>query len=95
MPRYAIIDNASGYIWGCSDSATLIEACQVLDRELGESLRAYIAEIAPRFDSESGYNVYSVPDNYTVYDGTSQTEIDHLKEIGTMTAYVRIVRYGL
>ena len=87
MPRFILIDDNSGYIWG--DSAEFaaeakgdldpITAARLLDESLGEQDREY--EEVSRLNGRSGYRVYRADINGSdavgpVWDGQSAEEIE-------------------
>lgn len=65
MPRYILIDNASGYVWADTSDIdgkavpveTPEEACRVVDESLGVHGRQY-AEATRLASNETGYHVY-------------------------------------
>lgn len=67
MPRYILIDNGSGYVFGDTadlpgnddpSSLTPIEAARLLDESIGEPGREYeLIGYNPR-DTSTGYHVY-------------------------------------
>ena len=89
MPRYILIDNASGYIFGDTadyaagrDVHGAIEAARLLDESLGVHGRIYRERFRKgRSGDGTGYNVYradidgseAVP---VVYDGQDQETIN-------------------
>lgn len=87
--RYAIIDNASGYVWWVGDAADPISACHAADREVGAEPR--VAEIASgaRPVNESGYWVYAAPADFAVDDGQDENAILATEEL-PLAAYVRM-----
>jgi hypothetical protein len=68
MPRYILIDDYTGYIWGDTADLPLFEgsaphsdesmiaAARALDESIGGESREY--EVVSRLDGESGYRVY-------------------------------------
>jgi len=72
---FALIDNASGYVWGVTTAADPIEACRKVDEDFHEHGRTY--EEVGYFDGdEGGYHVYEVPAGFDVDDGSTQKGID-------------------
>lgn len=82
MPRYILIDNNSGYIWG--DSADLngciysaddpIDYARALDESLGEHNRSYKMQMYNPRSNIAGYHVYRADIDgsdavVTVFDG--------------------------
>ncbi len=88
MPRYILIDNHSGYIFG--DSAdidgklfvgTPLEVAAALDASIGEHGRTYTEHSSRPSDTRSGYHVYRADINGSdvvdvVRDGQDQEMID-------------------
>lgn len=88
MPRYILIDNYSGFIWG--DSADLqgrifqgapIEFAKALDESIGATGRVYEMQWNKPHDIRSGYHVYRADVNGSeavpvVTDGEDQDMID-------------------
>lgn len=78
MTHYVLMDNYSGYIWGEADAADPIEACRIVDRDVGGEEREY--EEARLGDSTvNGYHVFEAPAGWTaVDDGQRQSEIERV-----------------
>lgn len=85
MPRYILIDNGTGYIWG--DSAdynghiahTPLDYAAALDASIGEHGREY-TQVSSLASNETGYHVYRADINGSdavtvVWDGQDQETI--------------------
>lgn len=101
MPRYILIDNYSGYIFG--DSADLDgksftgspeEFAEALDKSNGAYGRAYEFGIAPPRDTSTGYHVYRADDGYDaippVQDGQNQATIEAVQRACTYHGYIAV-----
>lgn len=78
MPRYAMIDIDSGYVWGVENAADPVAACRQMDEALGVTGREYEAH-GPRSGAgrsgQTGYEVYQAPVGFDVQNGQDQAEI--------------------
>jgi hypothetical protein len=82
MPRYALIDNCSGFIWGVVEAKDPVSAANAVDREVGVyHPRQYEEVLRPRYSNESGYLVYQAHDGLEVLDGSSPREIDEVSSL--------------
>jgi hypothetical protein len=82
MPRYAVIDRLTNYIWGVADAANAIDACRDIDAEFQEFGYEYeIIPAARRSQARSAYSVFKVPSNFAVRDGTDPAEIRAVKSL--------------
>lgn len=102
MPRYILIDNASGYIFG--DSADLEgkifsgspeEFAEALDASIGQHGRTYTFGIRAPRDTSTGYHVYRADVNGSeaipvVWDGQNQETIDAVQRDCTYQGYIAI-----
>lgn len=102
MPRYILIDNASGYIWG--DSADLNgkiftgspeEFAEALDVSNGEHGRSYTFGIRAPRDTSTGYHVYRADVNGSkaipvVTDGQDQETIEAVTRNCTYQGYIEV-----
>jgi hypothetical protein len=62
MNYYALIDNASGYLWGTVEAENPVEACKKVDADLGVFDREYISEYMHGLAAnQTGYHVYELP----------------------------------
>ena len=78
MTTYVLIDNNSGYVWGEANASNPIEACAIVDREIGGDEREYSEERIGN-STASGYHVYQAPADWvSVDDGQSQVEIERV-----------------
>lgn len=75
MANYALIDNASGYVWGVTQAETPSEACRKIDHQNGSDDRTYEEVSRFSFSNESGYHVHEVPDDFEVEDGQDEAAI--------------------
>jgi hypothetical protein len=90
MTTYAIIDNASGYVWGVTAADSPIDACLTIDADIGTDPREYEQKARPDFANECGYHVYEAPAGFEVADGQSEDEIDRVAALPKV-AYFKIV----
>jgi hypothetical protein len=75
MPRYAMIDENSGFVWGVEDADDPIAACRQMDS--GEARFAEYEDIGgQRFNGRSGYHVYVAPPGWDCSDGQDQETIE-------------------
>lgn len=66
MQTYALIDNASGYLWGITQAKDALSACQDIDADNQEYNRTYT--ITPTLaSSDTGYHVYSIPEHLLLW----------------------------
>jgi len=72
---YALIDNASGYVWGVTQAADPITACQIIDTQNKSPDWLYTEVNRFSFSNESGYHVYEVPHGFDVDDGSDAAAI--------------------
>lgn len=104
MPRFIIIDNYSGYIWGDSadfdtgnpDGTTddICEACRRLDHSIGEYERVYAEASSP---PPSGYTVYRADINGSeavgnIHDGQDPEMIAAVERDCEFVGYVEFHR---
>jgi hypothetical protein len=102
MPRYILIDNASGYIWGdhtTSDQGDegIIAAAQAVDAEAGgrpEPVTYEVLGYNPR-DTSDGYHVYRSDVRGSdqignILDGQDQELIDAVARDCEYVGYVRV-----
>jgi len=75
LRRYAIIDNASGFVWGVANATSPIEACRVIDAEIGGLDNPKYAVVWRLDGNETGYAVYAVPADFDVTDGQDEVQI--------------------
>lgn len=71
MTRYAIVDVHSGYIWGVQDAANEIEACRLMDENLGEYDRKYE-------HGQGGYMVFIAPTDFECDNGQDEGKIEQV-----------------
>ncbi len=92
MPRYAVIDHLTNFVWGVTDAKDAIDACRNIDTEFEEFGYEYgIIPAARRRSSpaRSAYSVFKVPDGFVVRDGSDPAEIRAVKaSAGTFEAIV-------
>ena len=75
MPRFILIDNHSGFVWGEAIAETPAEACREVDEALGEHGRTY-AEAFELASTETGYHVHQAPADFpALEDGTDDDTI--------------------
>ncbi len=85
MPRYILIDNQSGYIWGDIDAKNPVEACRIVDTESGCSPRQYD-------ERSTGFRPASNETAYHVYEGTDAIpNIETFGGDGTSEALIEAV----
>lgn len=74
--RFALIDNASGFVWGVVDADTPVAACSKLDESLGEFGREY-SEVSRSdlFANSTAYHVHEAPAGFDVDDGQNDDQI--------------------
>ena len=104
MPRYILIDNNSGYIFG--DSAdfaagnqpdlTPIEAARRLDESIGEHGREYRELSSAPHDTRTGYAVYRADINGSeavplIQDGQDQELIEAVNRDCEFVAFIEVV----
>ena len=79
MPRFAIIDHHSGYVWGVTDASSPEDACRRIDLAVDPSAARQSAAHGPNsrvlHSGASGYHVYAVPAGFDVADGQNADEI--------------------
>jgi hypothetical protein len=106
MPKFILIDNCSGFVWGTAEGETPADACAALDRTIGVYNREYEECARPEFVNETGYFVHIVPeyvneDGYFVHDatgfewpadvdGTDEALVDAVSAL-PLVAYVRVM----
>ena len=79
MKHYVLIDNHSGYVWGETDAVDPIEACSLVDHEVGGYNRTYERERLTG-SNKSGYHVYEAPQGWIeVHDGQDSAEIGRVE----------------
>ena len=72
--NYALIDNASGYVWGVYSAESPESACAAATLDTGMETATY--ELAYQLASnEGGYLVYEAPAGFSVNDGQNANEI--------------------
>ena len=75
MPRYALIDRYSGYVWGVEDApdpATAAIQCQIET----EGDRGWVAtDMSLSHQLDNGYDVHPVPEGWDCDDGQNEDEI--------------------
>lgn len=82
MTHYVLMDNHSGFIWGEADASDPVEACIILDQQLGSMSRTYDTVSSFGGDDRSGYHVFEAPADWEqVEDGRSGTEIDRVESL--------------
>jgi hypothetical protein len=80
VPRYAIIDRLTNFIWGVVDAETAVDACRAVDAEFQEFGYEYaVVPAARRSQARSAYAVFKVPAGFSVRDGTDPAEIRAVK----------------
>jgi hypothetical protein len=88
MTHYVLIDNYTGYVWGEADASDPVEACRIVDTEIGGEARTYEHERI-RGSDVSGYFVHEAPSNWTpVDDGQSQREIRRVQTLPIVASVV-------
>lgn len=84
MPRYALIDSHSGYVWGTTDAADPIAAAQAVDAEVDPSAAAG-REYREITASDRGVDHYAVYDATTlaqdVTDGQDEAQIEAVRAL--------------
>ena len=71
---FALIDNASGYIWLVCAAESAEAACAAATTETGGDVAQY-EQVNQLAGNEGGYIVYEAPAGFDVQDGQSQDEI--------------------
>lgn len=78
--HYVLIDHHSGYVWGEADADDAIEACKIVDIEVGGDAREY--EEVYSLYGKSGYHVYLAPSGWkAVEDGQDDDEIERVIQL--------------
>jgi len=87
--RYAIVDHASGFVWGVVNAKSPVDACQAVDEDNRDFGREY--ELVGRFDfaNDSGYIVYAVAPDFDVTDGQDTAQCDAVPAEGKRVAFVK------
>ncbi len=94
MPRYAIIESVTGYVWGVVDASSARDACYTVDRVNGAGpswgaegtfLRVSAREL---HTNRSLYDVRLVPPGFDVWDGTSHESVAAVKAMPRAECYV-------
>lgn len=77
MPRFAILESNSGFVWGVVDANSALEACHAVDSELGDGGRyVYEAVNASELRSTRGcFDVRIAPSGFDVEDGQDLSSI--------------------
>ena len=95
MPRYTMIDNASGYVWETEHGDTPADACRVMDERIGSGDPRDYIEHGPRFrpaSNATGYWVYpaTAADDVPSLDGCDP---DYVADVSgrQCLAYVEVV----
>lgn len=72
--NYALIDNASGYVWGAYSAESAEAACAAATLDAGGEIATYelVYQLA---SNEGGYLVYAAPADFSVNDGQNADEI--------------------
>jgi hypothetical protein len=87
MNYYALIDNASGYLWGTVKAENPVEACKKVDADLGVFDQKYVSEYRHNLAAnQTGYHVYELSKDLFLRlkdaDGQSREVIDLLEKQG-------------
>lgn len=98
MPRYILIDNSSGFIFGDtagfdrqSEITTPTEAARELDEHIGVAGREYVEHASPR-PSATGYRVYGAGHELSpVVDGQDEETIRAVIKQCDYVAFVECV----
>lgn len=70
MTRFAILETNSGFVWGVVDAADAIEACRVMDADIGSRGRTYSEGSVSDLRTTAGaYDVRIAPAGFDVDDG--------------------------
>lgn len=107
MPRYIMIDDASGYVWGDTGDLdgpardeTPIEACRRLDASVGVYQRDYV-EHGPRYRpaGQTAYHVYRADVGGSevvplVWDGQDAATIAEVERLCDPVAVVTVTDYS-
>ena len=91
MTRFAILESNSGYVWGVVDAENALDACSVLDREIGADRGEGAYESAGFSDLNATRGVYDVrtaPVGFDVPDGQDEAAIE------TVNALPRVGVFG-
>ncbi len=76
MPRFAILESNTGFVWGVTDAATAAEACRVIDEDVGVYGRSYSeGSVSDLRTTRGAYDVRVAPENFNVFDGQDADEI--------------------
>jgi hypothetical protein len=91
MPKYIMIDNCSGFVWGTAEGETPADACAALDRTIGEYNREYEERARPSGVNEDGYFVHDAGgfEWPADVDGTDEALVDAVSAL-PLVAYVRV-----
>jgi hypothetical protein len=91
MPRYTMIDEHSGFVWGDAEAENPIEACRALDRQLGDHENHTYTDIGgARFNGQSGYHVYLSPEEFT--NGGDGQDPEYIKMVESFKLIARIAK---
>jgi hypothetical protein len=80
MNRYALIDDASGFVWGVCFADDPVTACRLVDEGIGEHDRDYEDIGNARLDGRSGYHVHIVPADMIIDDGQDADQIEAVSQ---------------
>lgn len=103
MPRYILIDNNSGYIWGDTsdiggknldlgtDETAILNACMAVDEDCGAPDRTYEVVTKRGLGGQTGYHVYYAPPGFReVPDGRDQEAIEAVERDCTLVGIVLV-----
>ena len=99
MPRYILIEEHSGYIWGdtaalpefANTEQTPIDAARVLNESLGEYDREYKQVFPHEIMGQGGYLVYEADDDFPIVcDGQDRGEIDAVESTCRLVCAIRV-----
>ena len=100
MPRYILIEEDSGYIWGdtarlpefANTEQTPIDAARVLDESLREYDREYKQVFPHEIRGQGGYLVYEADDDFpVVYNGQDRGEIEAVESACRLVCAVQCI----
>jgi hypothetical protein len=82
MPRYALIDNYSGMVWGVVDAQDPLEAAKIADGQHEAPPRKYLAGDlkTPLHGPFNGYRVHEMPAGYSPEGGDLDDDYDQIVE---------------
>lgn len=83
---FALIDNASGFIWWTGVAASPEAACTAATLDTGSEVTEY-ENTYSLASNEGGYHVYAAPNGFEVNDGQDQDSINAVSSMQLIGTY--------